>query len=29
MCCEVYLNDHEGHPQRKLIVDICEPVKPL
>lgn len=29
MCYEVYLNDHEQHPQRKFIIDICEPVKPL
>ncbi|MBU0936645.1 MAG: AraC family transcriptional regulator [Spirochaetes bacterium] len=29
MCYEVYLNDHEQHPQKKFIVDICEPVKPL
>ena len=29
MCYEVYLNDHQQHPQRKFIVDICEPVKPL
>jgi AraC family transcriptional regulator len=29
MCYEVYLNDHEQHPQRKFVIDICEPVKPL
>jgi len=29
MCYEVYLNDHEQHPQKKFIVEICEPVKPL
>lgn len=29
MCYEVYLNDHEQHPERKFVVDICEPVKPL
>lgn len=29
MCYELYLNDHETHPERKFIVDICEPVKPL
>jgi AraC family transcriptional regulator len=29
MCYEVYLNDHEQHPQKKFIIDICEPVKPL
>ncbi len=27
MCYEVYLNDHEQHPQRKFILDICEPVR--
>ncbi len=29
ICYELYLNDHEQHPQKKFIVDICEPVKPL
>lgn len=29
MCYEVYLNDHEQHPQKKFVIDICEPVKPL
>lgn len=29
MCYEVYLNDHEKHPERKFIVDICEPIRPL
>jgi AraC family transcriptional regulator len=29
MCYEVYLNDHEQHPQKKFIIDICEPIKPL
>lgn len=29
MCYEVYLNDRENHPEKKFIVDICEPVKPL
>jgi AraC family transcriptional regulator len=29
MCYEVYLNDREKHPEKKFIVDICEPVKPL
>ncbi len=28
MCYELYLNDPQG-PQKKFIVDICEPVKPL
>jgi len=26
LCYERYLNDHEQHPQKKFIVDICEPV---
>jgi len=29
MCYELYLNDHEQHPQKKFIIDICEPIKPL
>ncbi|MBC7220076.1 GyrI-like domain-containing protein [Candidatus Bipolaricaulota bacterium] len=29
MCYEVYLNDHEAHPERKFIVELCEPVRPL
>jgi len=29
MCYEVYLNDPQSHPERKFVVDICEPVKPL
>jgi len=29
MCYEVYLNDEQAHPEKKFIVDICEPVKPL
>jgi AraC family transcriptional regulator len=29
MCYEVYLNDWREHPQKKHIIDICEPVKPL
>jgi len=29
MCYEVYLNDHEKHPEKKFIVDICEPVRQL
>ncbi|MBP7096541.1 MAG: AraC family transcriptional regulator [Spirochaetia bacterium] len=28
-CYEVYLNDHEQHPQKHFIIDICQPVKPL
>jgi len=26
LCYELYLNDHERHPERKFIVDICEPI---
>lgn len=29
MCYELYLNEHEQHPEKKFIVDICQPVKPL
>lgn len=29
MCYEVYLNDHESHPEKKFILDICEPIRPL
>jgi len=29
MCYEVYLNDPEQHPEKKFIIDICEPIKPL
>ena len=29
MCYELYLNDHRNHPEKKHIVDICIPVKPL
>lgn len=29
MCYEVYRNDHEAHPERKFIVDLCEPIRPL
>ncbi len=29
MCYELYLNDPDTHPQKKFIVDICEPVRPL
>jgi AraC family transcriptional regulator len=29
MCYELYLNDREQHPQKKFIIDICEPIKPL
>lgn len=29
MCYELYLNDHEQHPQKMFIVDICEPIRPL
>ncbi|MBU0595440.1 GyrI-like domain-containing protein [Candidatus Bipolaricaulota bacterium] len=27
MCYELYLNDPDQHPEKKHIVDICEPVK--
>ncbi len=27
MCYELYLNDPEQHPEKKHIVDICEPVR--
>ena len=26
LCYELYLNDQEQHPEKKFIVDICEPV---
>lgn len=29
LCYELYLNDPEHHPEKKHIVDICIPVKPL
>ena len=29
MCYELYLNDPDTHPEKKWIVDICEPVRPL
>jgi AraC family transcriptional regulator len=29
MCYEMYLNDPETHPEKKWLVDICEPVRPL
>ena len=29
MCYEIYLNDPKEHPQRKFIIEICEPIKPL
>jgi len=29
LCYELYLNDPEEHPEKKHIVDICVPVKPL
>jgi len=29
MCYEVHLNDHEMHPQKKFVVDMCEPIRPL
>ena len=27
LCYEHYLNDHEQHPEKKFILDICEPIK--
>jgi len=27
LCYELYLNDHEKHPEKKFIVDVCEPVR--
>jgi AraC family transcriptional regulator len=29
MWYEVYLNDYETHPEKKFILDICEPIRPL
>ena len=29
LCYEIYLNDPEEHPEKKHIVEICVPVKPL
>ncbi|MDD5646885.1 MAG: GyrI-like domain-containing protein [Candidatus Bipolaricaulis sp.] len=29
MCYEMYLNDPDTHPEKKWIVDICEPVRAL
>ncbi len=29
MCYELYLNDPHAHSEKKFLVDICEPVKPL
>jgi AraC family transcriptional regulator len=29
MCYELYLNDPDTHPEKKWIVDICEPIRPL
>jgi len=26
---ELYHNDHQQHPEKKFILDICVPVKPL
>ena len=28
LCYELYLNDPDQHPEKKHIVDICEPVQP-
>ncbi|MFC2078627.1 GyrI-like domain-containing protein [Candidatus Bipolaricaulota bacterium] len=29
LCYELYLNDPDEHPEKKHIVDICEPIRPL
>ncbi|MBU1048727.1 AraC family transcriptional regulator [Candidatus Bipolaricaulota bacterium] len=29
LCYELYLNDPDRHPEKKHIVDICEPIRPL
>ncbi|MDD5264194.1 MAG: GyrI-like domain-containing protein [Candidatus Bipolaricaulis sp.] len=29
MCYEMYLNDPDTHPEKKWLVDICEPIRPL
>jgi AraC family transcriptional regulator len=29
MCYELYLNDPDQHPEKKWLVDICEPIRPL
>ncbi|MCX6093649.1 MAG: GyrI-like domain-containing protein [Candidatus Bipolaricaulota bacterium] len=29
MCYELYLNDPDTHPEKKWLVDICEPIRPL
>ncbi len=29
MCYEIYLNDPDTHPEKKWLVDICEPIRPL
>lgn len=29
LCYELYLNDPEQHPQKKHIIQICEPIRPL
>ncbi len=29
LCYELYLNDPDSHPEKKHIVDICEPIRPL
>ncbi|MGC9529912.1 MAG: AraC family transcriptional regulator [Candidatus Bipolaricaulaceae bacterium] len=28
LCYEVYLNEEKKHPQRKFVLDICQPVRP-
>jgi AraC family transcriptional regulator len=29
LCYELYHNNPDQHPEKKLVVDICVPVKPL
>jgi len=29
LCYELYLNNPDAHPEKKHIVDICEPIRPL
>jgi len=29
MCYELYLNDPDEHPEKRHIVDICEPIRPV
>jgi len=27
LCYELYLDDHQSHPEKKFILDICGPVR--